>query len=120
MTNAASVVGKKCGREDSPITAGGHGVRLPYCWIFQEASPALRMFLGCGRPVAPLLKSYANVETLSISELNDFVITAPSQDIGLFVPEKLLESSWTRDGATFPVQTVPGSFNGLSHRSHVC
>ncbi|KAJ4873605.1 hypothetical protein Rs2_44699 [Raphanus sativus] len=76
------------------------------------------MFLGCGRPVAPLLKSYANVETLSISELNDFVITAPSQDIGLFVPEKLLESSWTRDGATFPVQTVPGSFNGLSHRSH--
>lgn len=30
-------------------------------------------------PVAPLLKTYAKVETLSIAELNDFVITAPSQ-----------------------------------------
>lgn len=98
MTNAANVVGKKCGREDSHITAGGHGVRLPYCWIFQEASPALRMFLGCGRPVAPLLKSYANVETLSISELNDFVITAPSQDIGFICTGKItgkkLDKGW--------------------------
>ncbi|KAF3528621.1 hypothetical protein DY000_02038504 [Brassica cretica] len=30
-------------------------------------------------PVAPLLKSYAKVEKLSISELNDFVLTAASQ-----------------------------------------
>lgn len=30
-------------------------------------------------PVAPLLKSYAKVEKLSISELNDFVVTATSQ-----------------------------------------
>ncbi|KAL0876579.1 hypothetical protein Bca101_026284 [Brassica carinata] len=43
------LVGKKCGREDSHIAAGGHGVQLPYCWFLQEASPALRMFLGCAR-----------------------------------------------------------------------
>ena len=30
-------------------------------------------------PVAPLLKSYAKMEKLSISELNDFVVTATSQ-----------------------------------------
>ncbi|WZZ51006.1 hypothetical protein YC2023_051113 [Brassica napus] len=31
---------------------------------------------------APLLKGYAKVESLIISELNEFVITAPPQDIG--------------------------------------
>lgn len=30
-------------------------------------------------PVAPLLKNYAKVEKMSVSELNDFVVTAPSQ-----------------------------------------
>ncbi|KAG2328931.1 hypothetical protein Bca4012_021453 [Brassica carinata] len=56
------------------------------------------MFLGCGRPVAPLLKSYASVETLSISELNDFVITALSQDIGFISTGKVtgikLDKGW--------------------------
>ncbi|KAJ4897791.1 Rep_fac-A_C domain-containing protein [Raphanus sativus] len=33
------------------------------------------------RPAAPLLRSYTKVESLSIAELNNFVITAPSQDI---------------------------------------
>lgn len=33
------------------------------------------------RPAAPLLRSYAKVESLSIAELNNFLITAPSQDI---------------------------------------
>ncbi|XP_056859115.1 uncharacterized protein LOC108808418 [Raphanus sativus] len=39
-------------------------------------------------PVAPLLKSYAKVEKMSVSELNDFVVTAPSQYIELSVSEK--------------------------------
>ncbi|KAL0886333.1 hypothetical protein Bca101_010316 [Brassica carinata] len=30
-------------------------------------------------PAAPLLRGYAKVESLRIAELNDFVITAPSQ-----------------------------------------
>lgn len=30
----------------------------------------------------------------------------PCRTLVLFLPEKLLESSWTRDGATFPVQVT--------------
>lgn len=33
------------------------------------------------RPATPLLRSYAKAEGLSIAELNNFVLTAPSQDI---------------------------------------
>ncbi|CAH8320473.1 unnamed protein product [Eruca vesicaria subsp. sativa] len=33
-------------------------------------------------PAAPLLKGYAKVESLTIAELNSFIITAPSQCVG--------------------------------------
>ncbi|KAL0753409.1 hypothetical protein Bca101_091077 [Brassica carinata] len=49
-------------------------------------------------PVAPLLKTYAKVETLSIAELNDFVITAPSQDIDFICSGKVtgikMDNGW--------------------------
>ncbi|WZZ25979.1 hypothetical protein YC2023_009380 [Brassica napus] len=49
-------------------------------------------------PVAPLLKSYAKVEKLSISELNDFVLTAASQDIDFICSGKVtgvkLDKGW--------------------------
>ncbi|CAN7045254.1 unnamed protein product [Brassica oleracea var. botrytis] len=32
-------------------------------------------------PAAPLLRAYAKVESMTIAELNNFVITAPSQEI---------------------------------------
>ncbi|KAG2248749.1 hypothetical protein Bca52824_088377 [Brassica carinata] len=49
-------------------------------------------------PVAPLLKSYAKVEKLSISELNDFVVTATSQEIDFICAGKVtgvkLDKGW--------------------------
>ncbi|CAN7124501.1 unnamed protein product [Brassica rapa subsp. narinosa] len=49
-------------------------------------------------PVAPLLKSYAKVEKLSISELNDFVVTATSQKIDFICAGKVtgvkLDKGW--------------------------
>ncbi|KAL0707105.1 hypothetical protein Bca4012_073531 [Brassica carinata] len=42
-------------------------------------------------PVAPLLKSYAKVEKLSITELNDFVLSAASQDIDFICTGKVTE-----------------------------
>lgn len=48
--------------------------------------------------MAPLLKSYAKVEKLSISELNDFVLTAASQDIDFICSGKVtgvkLDKGW--------------------------
>uniref|UniRef100_A0A0D3D0M9 Uncharacterized protein n=1 Tax=Brassica oleracea var. oleracea TaxID=109376 RepID=A0A0D3D0M9_BRAOL len=38
---------------------------------------------------APLLKASAKVENLTISELNEFVITAPSQDIDFMCSRKV-------------------------------
>ncbi|CAN6848217.1 unnamed protein product [Brassica oleracea] len=38
---------------------------------------------------APLLKSYANVESLSIAELNEFIISASSQEIDFICTEKV-------------------------------
>ncbi|WZZ35327.1 hypothetical protein YC2023_018728 [Brassica napus] len=49
-------------------------------------------------PVAPLLKSYAKMEKLSISELNDFVVTATSQEIDFICAGKVtgvkLDKGW--------------------------
>ncbi|KAG2283300.1 hypothetical protein Bca52824_054520 [Brassica carinata] len=38
---------------------------------------------------APLLKSYANVESLSIAELNEFIISASSQEIDFICTGKV-------------------------------
>ncbi|KAF2554569.1 hypothetical protein F2Q68_00015923 [Brassica cretica] len=47
---------------------------------------------------APLLKGYAKVETLTISELNTFITSSPSQDIGFICTGKVvrldLEKGW--------------------------
>ncbi|KAF8102821.1 hypothetical protein N665_0193s0005 [Sinapis alba] len=65
------------------------GERLFYSLVSQDAGLT---------PVAPLLKGYAKVETLSIAELNDFVITAPSQDIDFICTVKMnginMEKGW--------------------------
>ncbi|WZZ45255.1 hypothetical protein YC2023_041514 [Brassica napus] len=56
---------------------------------------------------APLLKSYAKVESLSIAELNEFVISASSREIDFICTGRSLVSSWTRDCATFLAPTAP-------------
>ncbi|KAG2250110.1 hypothetical protein Bca52824_089738 [Brassica carinata] len=61
------------------------------------AEPLVEQSTGLA-PVAPLLKSYAKVEKLSISELNDFVLTAASQDIDFICSGKVtgvkLDKGW--------------------------
>ncbi|XP_013613852.1 uncharacterized protein LOC106362036 isoform X3 [Brassica napus] len=71
-------------------------------------------------PAAPLLRGYAKVDALTIAELNNFVITAPSHDIDFICNGRGLKSRWIRDGAMFRAQTVPRNFNAPPHRSHVC
>ncbi|CAH8392218.1 unnamed protein product [Eruca vesicaria subsp. sativa] len=44
---------------------------------------------------APLLKGYAKVETLTVSELNSFITSAPSQDIDFIFTGTLdLDKGW--------------------------
>lgn len=69
---------------------------------------------------APLLNRYAKVESLSIAELNEFVISASSQEIDFICMGRSLVSSWRRDVATFLAPTAPRSSNALSQLSPLC
>ncbi|KAG2254206.1 hypothetical protein Bca52824_084342 [Brassica carinata] len=60
---------------------------------------------------APLLKASAKVENLTISELNEFVITAPSQ---------LLASGWTKGGVMLFALKCTKNGNAQTQHSHVC
>lgn len=95
---------------------------------------------------APLLKASAKVENLTISELNEFVITAPSQvlplALGFFfitwlipliwfciptcrtltscVLGKLLASGWTKGGVMLFALKCTKNGNAQTQHSHVC
>ncbi|KAF3538300.1 hypothetical protein F2Q69_00024179 [Brassica cretica] len=69
-------------------------------------------------PVAPLLKSYAKVEKLSISELNDFVVTATSQEIDFICAGKVtgikLDKGWCYVSCSKCFKKLQRSFSSLT------
>ncbi|CAH8361470.1 unnamed protein product [Eruca vesicaria subsp. sativa] len=70
----------------NPKMVGGHlylnATSGTHLYFDKETSPGDLVARDTGLPpVAPSLKGYAKVETLTITELNTFIITAPSQAI---------------------------------------
>ncbi|KAF8095208.1 hypothetical protein N665_0339s0077 [Sinapis alba] len=87
------------------------GERFFYSLVAQDT--------GLG-PVAPLLKGYAKVESLSIVELNDFVITAPSQDIDFICTGRVTGINMDKGWCYVSCSNVPGNSSVMPHLSRVC
>ncbi|KAF3575822.1 hypothetical protein DY000_02035269 [Brassica cretica] len=72
-------------------------------------------FRDTGLPAAaPLLKSYAKVEPVTIAGLNNFITTAPPQEIDFLCTGRISELKRTRGGAMLRVLSAARSCSALS------
>ncbi|CAF1849613.1 unnamed protein product [Brassica napus] len=69
---------------------------------------------------APLLKASAKVENLTISELNEFVITAPSQDIDFMCSRKVTGIRMDKGWCYVVCSKCTKNGNAQTQHSHVC
>ncbi|CAN6989120.1 unnamed protein product [Brassica rapa subsp. trilocularis] len=69
---------------------------------------------------APLLKAYAKVENLTISELNEFVITAPSHDIDFMCSRKVTGIRMDKGWCYVVCSKCTKNCNAQTQHSHVC
>lgn len=69
---------------------------------------------------APLLRSYAKVDPLTIAELNDFIITAPLRTSTFYAPGEFRVLKQIMVGVTLHVLSAVRSCRDLSLRSSTC